>query len=49
MNITNITIREIKMFDGGKAFYRQNHNSNNFPSFRAKFPIFFLSFKPNQK
>ena len=35
MNITKITIREIKMFDGGKAFYRQNHNSNNFPSFRA--------------
>ena len=24
MNIANITIREIKMFDGGKAFYRQN-------------------------
>ena len=35
MNITKITIREIKMFDGGKAFYRQNQNSNNFPSFRA--------------
>ena len=36
MNITNITIREIKMFDGGEAFYRQNQNSNNFhSSFRA--------------